>query len=139
MNRILLVDDEKGIRDLWSENFERVLEKTWRGTCELFFATSEEDAVSMLTLQEFDAIIWDLAMPPGGRQAGIDFIKKNHASLPPIIVMTGSEDIETRQECLSSGAAQFFTKIDASKFPNLFFKTIYNEWWKRTYGPKTSK
>jgi CheY-like chemotaxis protein len=130
MKRIILIDDEAGVRELW-QRFHDVMEPTFRGECELETATSLEMAMVMITGKDYDAIILDLMLPPNTIDQSISFIFEQSQRLPPIIVLTASEDIYIRRRCMIAGAAGFWTKPDAVKHPNLFFKELYNEYLKR--------
>lgn len=132
MRRILLIDDEEGIRMVWRKLHD-VMEPTFRGQCELDTASSMEQAKQKLSTTVYDAVILDLGMAPEGQGAVMAWLANETGNLPPVIVLTGDEDIWVRRRCMMFGASQFFTKRDASEFPNLFFKVLYNEYLKR-YG-----
>ena len=132
MRRLLLIDDEEGIRIVWKK-WHDVMEPTFRGQCEMDTASSLAMAKHMIEKTPYDALILDLTMPPDGQDGVMSWIAESTPTKPPIIVLTGDEDIWVRRRCMLMGAAQFFTKSDAEKFPNLFFKVIYNEYLKR-YG-----
>lgn len=134
MKRILLIDDEEGIRIVWKK-WHDVMEPTFRGQCEMDTAKSLKEAKEMMAKNEYDALILDLTMPPDGQDGIMSWIAETtpDPKVAPIIILTGDEDIWVRRRCMLMGAAQFFTKSDAEKFPNLFFKVIYNEYLKR-YG-----
>lgn len=130
MRKILLIDDEKGIRQVWSA-FHDTMEATFRGSSLETASDLGSGFVKISETSDYDAIILDLALPPLDKRDVIEFIHQNSGDLPPIIVLTGSEDIATRRQCIIAGAAGFWTKTDAMKFPNLFFKELYNEYLKR--------
>jgi len=134
MNRILLVDDDSGIHELW-RRFHDVMEPTFRGTCALDCASSLPEAISRMETTKYDAIILDLALPPMGPEEVTHWIANNAERLPPIIVITGNTDPMMRQRCIASGACHYFTKEDAQSFPHLFFKILYDEYLK-SYATK---
>lgn len=130
MKRLLLIDDENGIRVAW-KTFHDITDRTYRGQCGLDTADTLREGEDMLAAEKYDAIILDLKLPPLTEEEVIQWIAKEHATLPVIMVFTGYEDPSLRDRCLAAGASGFFTKHDALSFPNLFFKEIYNEWFKR--------
>lgn len=130
MRRILLIDDEEGIRMAWGK-WHDVQEETFRGQLSMETATSLIESEALIAKESFDVIILDLNLDIDGAEKSISWVANNHARLAPIVVLTGDEDIFIRRRCMMLGAAQFFTKTDAQAFPNLFFKILYNEYLKR--------
>lgn len=138
MRRILLIEDDSGVRELW-ERFHGVMEPTFRGQCEMDLAIDLEQGKARIAGTKYDAIILDLTLPPLGKDEVLSWLFENTHELPPVIVLTGSEEVNIRMRSINAGAAQFFTKADAIQFPNLFFKILYNEYLKRIYAaPRTS-
>lgn len=132
MRKILLVDDEDGIRTLWTRLHD-TMDETFRGQCEMETAADLERAKYKLAHSTYDAVILDLSMPPEGRDGIISWLYSAAPALPPVVVLTGSDDIFVRRRCMMAGAANFITKNDAVAFPNLFFKMLYNEYLRRIY------
>lgn len=130
MKRLLLIDDEDGIQEIW-KRWHDVLEPTFQGECGLDTASDLETGLARLSGTKYDAVILDLSLPPKTPDEVISFIFERAAELPPIIVLTGDENVWTRRRCIMAGAAGFFTKHAANLVPNLFFKEIYNEYLKR--------
>lgn len=134
MQNILLVDDQQGVHDLWAE-LHKEIDTVFQGNCKFDSALTIEEMEQNMIETEYDAIIFDLVMPPGGIDEGVNFIADHARSFPPIIALTGHEDIFIRRRCIIAGAADFWTKRDAQRVPDLFFKSLYNEYVKR-YVPK---
>ena len=133
MKRILFIDDEPGQREVW-QRFHETMDSTFRGMCEMRVASDLETGLHMLQKDDYDAVIMDYHLPSNGKLTVQEFLARYSRELPPIIVLTGDEDIYVRRECLRFGASGFFTKSDAMRFPNLFFKCVYNEYMKWAYA-----
>ncbi|EMI71787.1 response regulator [Leptospira noguchii] len=117
--RILFLDDEEMIRDLFREIFGIIHDLTLIGTA--------EEALEICKDKSFDLIITDVRLP---KMSGIDFISRlrDKEINTPFIVITGNQDIEISIRALRLGAVDFFIKpfrMDAirhslQKFENLF-------------------
>lgn len=117
--RILFLDDEEMIRDLFQEIFGIIHDLTLIGTA--------EEALEICKDKSFDLIITDVRLP---KMSGIDFISRlrDKEINTPFIVITGNQDIEISIRALRLGAVDFFIKpfrMDAirhslQKFENLF-------------------
>lgn len=124
MKKILLIDDEEGIRLCWKQ-FHDLNEKVYRGQLGMDTASSLATACEMMERQRYDAIILDHKMANENTE---EFIIEHKGKKPPIIILTGNEDIWLRRRLMIFGASDFWTKIDASERPDLFFKSIYNRY-----------
>lgn len=127
MKRILLIDDEEGIRIVW-RRFHDIAEPVFRGQLDMDVANDLNQGLAKMKVVEYDAIILDLKFLGEGADNTITFIVENHDHLPPIIVLTGDEDIFVRRRAMLAGASDFWTKNDAQERPDLFFKSIYNKY-----------
>ncbi|ABJ78526.1 response regulator [Leptospira borgpetersenii serovar Hardjo-bovis str. L550] len=117
--RILFLDDEEMIRELFQEIFGVVHDLTLAGTA--------EEALEICKDKSFDLIITDVRLP---KMSGIDFVSKlrDREINTPFIVITGNQDIDISIRALRLGAVDFFIKpfrMDAirhslQKFENLF-------------------
>lgn len=125
MKRLLLIDDEAGIRETWGR-FHEIMEPTFRGECEMDTASDLMEGVQKTESTHYDVVILDLHLPPLKNDAVVKFIESSHGKLPPIIVLTGDQNVWTRRQCMLAGAQDFWLKSDAMQFPNLFFKAVYN-------------
>lgn len=98
---VLIVDDEKDLRDLLRFEFELegwIVHEAHNGT----------EAFKVFGDQKIDAIITDVRMPGGD---GIQLLDKVHEKSPstPVLVVTGFADI-TPQEAMNRGAHAVLTK-----------------------------
>ena len=98
---ILIVDDDKGIRELVKEYLDQnnFITST---------AKSAEDAREKVNLVKFDLIILDIMMPG---KSGLEFLKENKNILDtPIILLTAKGEASHRIEGLETGADDYLSK-----------------------------
>jgi DNA-binding response OmpR family regulator len=102
MAKILLVDDDVNLGDLLKEAFIR--EKM-----NLEVVTSAEDALQLLTHNEFDVLLLDWQLPG---MSGLDLCKKyRHAGgMNFIIFLTGRGEMDRKEEALDAGGDDYLTK-----------------------------
>jgi len=128
MERILLVDDEEGIRIVW-KRFHDVVEPVFRGRLEMDVASTLAQGLERIKETEYDALILDLIVPPMGANDMIQWIYDHADEVKiPIVVLTGDSDVYTRRRCIMAGASDFWLKTDAQERPDLFFKSLYNRY-----------
>ena len=102
MSKILVVDDEKSIRNtlrdiLGYENYE------------VSDADSGITALEMLKQSEFDVILLDIKMPQMDGTEVLDKIMKNSSDIP-VIMISGHGNIETAVEAIKKGAFDYIAK-----------------------------
>ena len=102
MGKILIIDDEKSIRNTLGEFLHR----------EGYEVDTAEDAERALALLEqgvFDVVITDIIMP---RMSGVELLKQVRHSFPHIqvILMTGEPTVETAVKAVQSGAYDYISK-----------------------------
>jgi two-component system, chemotaxis family, chemotaxis protein CheY len=108
--KILVVDDETDIQDLFLQRFRREIRN---GDMSFEFATSGEDALKYLNLHESEAILIlsDINMPG---MSGIELLKKikeKYPTPPPMVMMiTAYGDDATKEVALNLGANDFLNK-----------------------------
>ena len=108
--KILVVDDESDIQDLFLQRFRREIRK---GDFEFEFALCGEDALSYLNQHNSEAILIlsDINMPG---MSGIELLKNIKADFPvppPYVMMiTAYGDVDTHNKALSLGANDFLNK-----------------------------
>ena len=98
---ILICDDEEGIR----ESFKLILEKDY----DLSFAIDGNDAIRAVKKDPVDLVIMDIKMP---RMDGIETIRKLKHTTPDtkVLVTSGYKSVETAQEAVAAGAADYIVK-----------------------------
>lgn len=120
--RILVVDDMETNR-LLLEVFLR------RSGFEPELAADGEQAVTLARTKEYDAILMDLQMPAVDGYTATKRIRENeHGSKrTPIIALTASIALGTREKCLAAGMSDYLTKpLDLSRFKTVLQRLITN-------------
>ena len=107
MPRVLVVDDEPGVR----ESLRMVL----RDECEISLAGSVDEALASVREEPPDLVLLDLVMP--GR-SGFELLSLlgSRPGAPAVVVLTGTTAVATAVEAMKQGAADYVTKpfeIDA--------------------------
>ena len=102
MANILLIDDERGIRNTLGEIL----------TTEGYNVTVAEDGakgIEAFTNGDFDAVLTDIKMP---NMDGMEVLSKLTEMKPdcPVIMISGHGDIDTAVECIKKGAYDFIQK-----------------------------
>nr|WP_218892230.1 response regulator transcription factor [Granulicella arctica] len=99
---MLVVDDESAIR--------QVISKTLRGLgFDTFESARGEEAVSLIGLSQFDAVLLDINMPGMGGIAACRAIRKIAPTLP-ILMLTVRDAEDDKVEALEAGADDYVTK-----------------------------
>jgi len=102
MNKlILIVDDEKEIREALCDEFER---KGWT----VKSANNAGSALAMINLNKFDLVISDVRMP-GGDGVHLLNVVKQLQQKPKIVIMTAFADISVEQ-AKAMGAIDLISK-----------------------------
>jgi two-component system response regulator PilR (NtrC family) len=102
--RVLVVDDEAGLRDMLSILLKR---EGYDVSLASSFTTGVESALGAPT--PFDLVLTDLMMPDG---SGLDVLSraKSRSENTEVIVMTAYGDLETAIDAMKRGAYDFVTK-----------------------------
>jgi two-component system KDP operon response regulator KdpE len=101
MSRILVVDDESGIRKVVRDALER------EGH-EVETAVDGKDALELCEGRDFDLVITDLAMP---QVSGLELVREiRRKSAVPILVLTVRAEEREKVRLLDSGADDYVTK-----------------------------
>ncbi|WP_080059400.1 response regulator [Spirosoma aerolatum] len=111
MMKILVVDDEVDVKDLFEQRFRREIRNH---EFELDFANSGEEALSYLNghSSEVILILSDINMPGMSGFELLRHIRQDFNTPPPPVVMmiTAYGDPNSQEEALSLGANDFLTK-----------------------------
>jgi two-component system KDP operon response regulator KdpE len=101
MSRILVVDDEAGIRKVVRDALEREGHEVT--TC-----VDGREALERLEDEEYDLIVTDLSMP---RTDGLDLVREaRRRSAVPILVLTVKHEEREKVRLLDAGADDYVTK-----------------------------
>ena len=102
MDRILVVDDEEGLRSLLGAFLRRA-----------GYAVETADTVSraraLIGASSFDAVVCDIVLPDESGVALMDEIRRRDP-LVPVIMMTGMPTVETAAAAVRAGAFDYLTK-----------------------------
>ncbi|MDE3125122.1 MAG: response regulator [Bacteroidota bacterium] len=108
--KILVVDDEKDIKDLFLQRFRKEIKEK---EMEFIFAFSGEEALDYMKANEHEAvlILSDINMPGMSGLELLKHIKEKYEKPPPIVMMiTAYGDAENYNEAIKLGADDFLTK-----------------------------
>ncbi len=102
MDRVLIVDDEKGMRDFLSI----MLRKEGYAVSQ---AEAADKAADLISRGEFDLVISDISMPG---QSGLEVLRQAKAANPdtPVIMITAYASTESAVEALKLGAYDYIIK-----------------------------
>ena len=102
MRRILVVDDDRDLRDA----LELTLSRMGHG---VELAKNGEQALKVLSSEEYSMMVTDVRMPKMG---GIDLLKHARESCPemPVLVITGYGTINNAVKAMKHGAADYIVK-----------------------------
>ena len=104
MNKILIADDEKKIREtlkdyLGARGFDIVL------------AADGEEALDLAFVNQFDLILLDVEMPIMSGIQTLEILRSNEEFKKiPVMFLTGSSDTETVAAACSLGASDYVVK-----------------------------
>ena len=103
MGKILIVDDEKEMREISSQIFQVE-------GYEVDTASDAENALFKIKKNKYNFLLVDLVLP--GRLNGIDIIKQVRKTLPhiKIIAYSGFSGIDIAEKVIRAGANNFITK-----------------------------
>ncbi|MBV8131687.1 MAG: response regulator [Alphaproteobacteria bacterium] len=107
--RILVVDDEPDVADMFRQRFRR---EARQGTYVLHFAASGEEALDKLengVRPELIVILSDINMPGLDGLNLLREIKRRRPDLP-VMMVTAYGDEERRRQATEAGAFQFLSK-----------------------------
>jgi DNA-binding NtrC family response regulator len=100
---ILLIDDEVDVLQSYRTTLQ------FHKINNVVLCSESTKAMDLLSASVYSAVVLDLTMP---QVTGQEILGKVHLSNPglPIIVATGSNQIETAVECMKAGAFDYITK-----------------------------
>ena len=100
--RILIVDDEKAVREILSEGLAGY------GYTSLPVISAEE-AMRVLEEQEFSLVLCDINMPGMSGLQFLEQIQHTHENLD-VIMVTGISDVEVAMQAMRRGAGEYLMK-----------------------------
>jgi two-component system KDP operon response regulator KdpE len=101
MSRVLVVDDEPGIRKVVRDALERAGQ-------EVETAIDGQEALDLFASRDYELIVTDLAMP---RVDGLELVREiRRSSSVPILVLTVRQEEREKVRLLDAGADDYVTK-----------------------------
>ena len=105
MNRLLIVDDSKLMRDMVAACLRPL------GAVTFEFAGTGLEAIERLSLAAFDLVVLDLNMPDVGGIEVVEFVRlQDRLRALPILIVTTRGDDASRARVLEAGASSFLAK-----------------------------
>src|SRR5574344_1826303 len=120
MKKILIVDDEQGIR----ENLKMYLEYNENDGFEVTCASDGLEAVKLCENQNFDLVIMDIMMPKMDGMPALKEIRKTQ-NIPVIVLSARGEEYD-KLFCFEMGADDYVTKPFSAKEVVARVKAILN-------------
>ena len=120
MKKILIVDDEQGIR----ENLKMYLEYNENDGFEVTCASDGLEAVKLCENQNFDLVIMDIMMPKMDGMTALNEIRKTQ-NIPVIVLSARGEEYD-KLFCFEMGADDYVTKPFSAKEVVARVKAILN-------------
>ncbi|MEO0323676.1 MAG: sigma-54 dependent transcriptional regulator [Myxococcota bacterium] len=102
MARLLVVDDDEGVRRFVAEALET-------GAHQVADAASGEEALRLAKREAFDVVFTDLKMPGMGGQQLLRRLRAEHPETE-VVVLTAHGDVATAVACMRAGAFDFLEK-----------------------------
>lgn len=122
--KLLIVDDESGIRDSLKDFFE----------LEGFYVESSDsgkNALELVKKKSFDLVLSDIRMPEGDGRFLLQSIRLIHRAHPVVILMSGFSDV-TPEEAYAEGAVALLTKpfnpVEVMEKIKLQLANLENKW-----------
>lgn len=102
MIKVLVVEDEPGVRNILTKTFETIGYKT-------FSASNAREAMDIFEKEKPEAVFLDIMLPD---QSGLEVLKaiKSKSENNIVVMVSSNHDETTRQKALDAGAAQFICK-----------------------------
>jgi len=100
---VLMVDDEAQALD----SFETAL--LFVGINNIIRCQDSREVMPLLSRQEIEVMLLDLSMPHVSGQELLTIVTKDFPEVP-VIIITGSDDVETAVACMKSGAFDYMVK-----------------------------
>jgi len=116
--KIMVVDDEKDVEDLFRQKFRKEIKNN---DLEIDFAFSGKEAMKLLERKDPPEVVYvfsDINMPG---MTGLELLEKIKDQFPKIMVsmISAYGDSENYNKAINSGAKEFFTKpIDFESLRN---------------------
>jgi len=108
MSVILIIDDNKAIREQFSYDLKRLL------NAKILTAENGKQGLETIAEEPPDAVVLDLEMPIMDGMAMLEALSKTEYSDIPVVVCTGVGNFQRCVKAVQLGACDFFDKSDIS-------------------------
>ena len=105
---VLIVDDEENILKSLSDTLKS------SGINNLVTCTESRHVMEMLSKQEIEVVLLDLAMPHLPGRELLSSIREEYPELP-VIIITGTAEIDIAVKCMKIGAFDYMVKVVETK------------------------
>ncbi|MFP4499693.1 MAG: sigma-54-dependent transcriptional regulator [Candidatus Hydrogenedentota bacterium] len=123
MHTILAIDDEYSVR----KSFEMILGDRYK----VMMVEEAAAALELINTHHVDLILLDLTLPG---MSGVEFLTrlKESGDATPVIVVTGSNSVQTAVTCMKHGASEFVVKpFDVGELGALIDRTFTEQCQRR--------
>ncbi len=128
---VLLVEDEEQYGDVVKQ-LHSCVQKLFYDQCFLTVSPSWSDAIERIRANPPDCVVLDLTLLPSMRPDDtLEALFACWHTLPPVVVLTGSEDPGMRRRAILAGADSFQTKLEFNRHPELLCEKIYEAFLRR--------
>ncbi len=115
--RVLVADDDPDVRELLARGLRAV-------GYEVVHARDGREAVELLDRESVDAIVTDIAMPEMSGIQLLRSIRSRNADVP-VVLVTGSPDLETAMQAVKLGALVYLTKpVDLDELRRVLARAV---------------
>ena len=118
--KILIIDDEKGIRDQFKWSLKQVYE--------VLVAGNAKEGIELFKSKHPDLVVSDIALSENGDQDGLQLFEEIQLldSKAKVIIITGNEQRELAVKAVQMGAYDFYKKpIDLQEFKIILKRALH--------------
>lgn len=114
--KVLFIDDDEGLRRLVAKDLQR-------HGCAVATCGSAAEGLQLVGGQRFDAVVLDHFMPGQDGMTALSELRRRDDP-PPVIYLTGTDDVRVAVSALKAGAADYVVKDVAGEFFPLLRRSI---------------
>lgn len=131
LKSILLIEDDKSYSDI-VQQLHACVSKAFYGDCQLSVVTSWDSGMASITASRPDAVVLDLTLLPDmSPDDTLAALFARWQVLPPVVVLTGTEDPAMRRKAILAGAEAVCFKHDFNRHPELLCERVYEAFLRR--------
>lgn len=131
LRSVLVIEDEKNYAEVIVK-LHACVAKAFYEECTLNVAYSWTEARASIEVNRPDAIVLDLTLLPDmGPESTLEALKSAWQILPPVVILTGSEDKALRRRAILSGAESLMFKQEFNRHPEGLCEKLYEAFLRR--------